>query len=251
MVRSPQRMNNKLYPDLIPSYEHERLAALQPYQVLATPGQGVFNDFVGVVAKLFDVPIALVSLVREADVVFIGNQGLPEADIVAREDSMCSVAILQDGLTIFDDIPARPCALVNPYVAQEMHLGFYAGQALRAPNGQPLGSLCVIDRKPRQLSPAEGKLLSQLGLVAQDLLALQAATAGQGPLAVELRTRFDGLVLQSLTRLQTLAQLHELALPLHAGDAAHYAASRLDEASYLAQALHRELQAALAGLLRH
>ena len=68
-------MSMAQYPDLIPSYEHERLAALQPYRVLGTPGQEVFNDFVGVVAKLFEVPIALVSLVREDDVVFIGNEG--------------------------------------------------------------------------------------------------------------------------------------------------------------------------------
>ena len=238
-------MKNELYPDLIPSYEHERLEALQSYQVLGTPGQGVFNDFVSVVAKLFDVPIALVSLVREDDVVFIGNQGLPEAQVVAREDSMCSVAILHDGPIVFDDIPARPCALVNPYVAQELRLGFYAGQALRASNGQPLGSLCIIDRKPRHLGSAEGKLLTQLGLVAQDLLALQAVTHGENALDPALRARLDDLVHHSLTRLQTLAELRELDPNPDAADADRYAASRLDEASYLAQSLHRELQSVI------
>ncbi len=233
-------MDQTQYPDLIPSYEHERLTALQPYQVLGTPGQGVFNDFVSVVAKLFDVPIALISLVREDDVVFIGNEGLPESKIVNREDSMCSVAILSAGPTVFDDIPARPCALVNPYVAQELQLGFYAGQALRAPNGQALGSLCVIDRKPRRLSPAEGKLLTQLGLVAQDLLTLQASRADT-TLGSALRGRLDELVQQSLTRLQTLAELRALDLAPDADDAIRYTASRLDEASYLAQSLHREL----------
>ena len=234
-------MNNGLYADLIPSFEHERLAALQPYQVLGTPGQGVFNDFVSVVAKLFDVPIALVSLVRADDVVFVGNAGLPASGIVPREDSMCSVAILSEGPTVFDDIPARPCALVNPYVAQEMRLGFYAGQALRAPNGQPLGSLCVIDRQPRQLSPAEGKLLTQLGLVAQDLLTLQAITHAENAIDPALRARLDDLVQQSLTRLQTLAELRAHDPNPDAADAVRYAASRLDEASYLAQSLHREL----------
>ncbi|MDQ2769552.1 MAG: GAF domain-containing protein [Bacteroidota bacterium] len=233
-------MNNELYADLIPSFEHERLAALQPYQVLGTPGQAAFNDFVSVVAKLFDVPIALISLVREDDVVFVGNEGLPEAKTVNREDSMCSVAILNDGPTVFDDIPARPCALVNPFVAQQLHLGFYAGQALRTPDGQPLGSLCVIDRKPRQLSPAEGQLLTQLGLVAQDLLTLQA-TRADNTLDPALRTRLDELVQQSLTRLQTLAELRALDLAPEAGDAERYQAARLDEASYLAQSLHREL----------
>jgi hypothetical protein len=229
------------YPDLIPSYEHERLAALQPYRVLGTPGQGPFNDFVSMVAKLLDVPIALVSLVRESDVVFIGNEGLPGADVVAREDSMCSVAILNDGLTVFEDVAAEPCALVNPFVAQHLNLGFYAGQALRAPNGMALGSLCIIDRRPRYLSPTEGRLLTQLALVAQDLLALQAANAAT--LEPALQARLEALVQQSLTRLQTLTELRQWDTAADPADTERYAASRLDEASYLAQALHRELQA--------
>ena len=236
---------NTMYPDLIPSYEHERLVALKPYQVLGTPGQGPFNEFVSVVAKLFDVPIALISLVREDDVVFVGNVGLPEASVVNREDSMCSVAILQDGLTVFEDIATQPCGLVNPFVAQQMQLGFYAGQALRAPNGQAVGSLCVIDRRPRHLAPAEGELLTQLALVAQDLLALQAARAAGTAVAPALQTRLDGLLQQSLTRLHTLAELREFDIAPDATDAERYTSSRLDEATYLAQTLHRELQAAL------
>lgn len=241
-------MNTSPYPDLIPSYEHERLAALQPYQVLGTPGQGLFNDFVSVVAKLLDVPIALVSLVREKDVVFVGNEGLPDAAIVNREDSMCSVAILQDGLTVFEDLTTQPCELVNPFVAQQMELGFYAGQSLRAPGGMPIGSLCVMDRKPRHLSPAEGKLLQQLGLVAQELLRLQAAEQSNPALIPKMRDRLDGPLQQSLSRLVTLAGLHTYT----AADPEQnllYVESRLDEAQYLAQTMHRELQKALAELV--
>ena len=238
-------MKNELYPDLIPSYEHERLAALQPYQVLGTPGQNLFNDFVGVVAKLFDVPIALVSLVRADDVVFVGNTGLPEALYVNREDSMCSVAILQDGLTVFEDIVAEPCALVNPFAAQHMQLGFYAGQSLRAPNGMGIGSLCVLDRKPRHLSPAEGRLLQQLALVAQDLLQLQVAEHGNASLIPALRARIDGPLQQSLTRLNTLAELSEWDAAADPDAVQRYNESRLDEAQHLATALHREIQKAL------
>ncbi|WP_460502309.1 GAF domain-containing protein, partial [Hymenobacter agri] len=141
-------MQKSLFPSLIPSYEHERLTALQPYQVLSTPGQTLFNDFVSIVAKLLDVPMALVSLVRADDVVFIGNTGLPDAQVVPREDSMCSVAILSDDLTEFPDVAAEPCALVNPYVAQQLRLGFYAAHAMRTAAGQPIGSLCVLGQQP-------------------------------------------------------------------------------------------------------
>ena len=233
------------YPDLIPAYEHERLEALRPYQVLGTPGQGLFNDFVGVVAKLLDVPIALVSLVRADDVVFVGNAGFPEAGVVNREDSMCSVAILQDGLTVFEDIVAEPCALVDPFAAQHMRLGFYAGQSLRAPNGMGIGSLCVLDRKPRHLSPAEGRLLQQLALVAQDLLQLQVAEHGNASLIPALRARIDGPLQQSLTRLNTLAELSEWDAAADPDAVQRYNESRLDEAQHLATALHREIQKAL------
>ena len=238
-------MDTAQYPGLIPSYEHERLTALQPYQVLGTPGQEVFNDFVGIVAKLFDMPIALVSLVRADDVVFIGNEGLPEAQVVGREDSMCSVAILSDEITEFRDVAAQPCNLVNPYVAQEMNLGFYAGQALRSPEGQSLGSLCIMDRRPRQLSPAEGNLLKDLAQVAQELLRLQAAQATGFTMPEARRTRLDATVQQSLTRLGTLAALSEWEAASDVAEAQRYHESRLDEARYLAQVMHRELLAVL------
>ena len=241
-------MDTAKYPGLIPSYEHERLAALQPYQVLGTPGQALFNDFVSVVAKLFDVPIALISLVRADDVVFVGNTGLPEALIVDREDSMCSVAILSDEMTEFPDVAAAPCALVSPYVAQEMNLGFYAGQAMRTPTGQAIGSLCVLDHRPRHLNPAEGQLLQELALVAQELLRLQAAQAADATLLPAVRARLDGPVQQSLTRLATLAELRQWELSTDTDEARRYNESRLDEARYLAQAMHRELQAALVGV---
>ena len=233
------------YPGLIPSHEHERLDALQPYQVLGTPGQELFNDFVGVVAKLLDVPIALISLVRADDVVFIGNTGLPEATVVNREDSMCSVAILSEELTVFEDIAAQPCELVNPLVAQYMQLGFYAGQAMLTPEGQAIGSLCVLDRRPRQLSPSEGKLLSELARVAQVLLQLQAAQAADATLVSTLRARLDAPLRQSFTRLTTLAELRQWETSPDTDEARRYAESRLDEARYLTQTLHRELQAVL------
>ena len=219
-------MDTTQYPGLLPSYEHERLAALQPYQVLGTPGQEVFNDFVSIVAKLFDMPIALVSLVRADDVVFIGNTGLSEAQTVDREDSMCSVAILNDGLTEFRDVAATPCALVNPFVAQQMSLGFYAGQALRSPNGLAVGSLCIMDRRPRQLTPSEGALLKDLAQVAQELLRLQAALATDFTVLEDLRPRLDATVQQSLTRLTTLAELNQWEAAPDAAETRRYARNR-------------------------
>ena len=234
-------MNPSLYPGLIPSFEHERLEALQPYQVLCTPGQGVFNDFVGVVAKLFDVPIALVSLVRESDVVFVGNAGLLEVPVAEREDSLCSVAILQDGLTVFEDLATQPCELVNPFAAQAMQLGFYAGQALRTPDGLPIGSLCILDRKAHHLSEAEGQLLTELAVVAQGLLQVQAARAADMSLLPVLRSRLDGPLRRSFARLVEMAELRREA---GAGVQAP-ADSHLDESLRLARTMQQILQSVM------
>ncbi|MBC8083553.1 MAG: hypothetical protein H7Z21_10110, partial [Hymenobacter sp.] len=152
-----------------------------------------------------------------------------------------------DGLAVFEDVATEPCALINPFAAQQMQLGFYAGQALRTPGGQAIGSLCVLDRKPRHLSPAESQLLEQLALVAQDLLLLQTTQVADSGLRT-LRTRLDGPLLQSLTRLTTLAELNEWDAAPDAAEAQRYTDARLDEARHLTQAMHRELQAALAEL---
>lgn len=242
-------MQPTLYPDLIPSFEHERLEALQPYQVLGTPGQELFNDFVSVVAKLLDAPIALVSLVRATDMLFVGNIGLPDATGINREDSMCSVAILNDGLTVFENLATEPCALVNPFAAQQMQLAFYVGVPLRAPGGMAIGTLCVLDRRPRRLSAAERALLEQLAQVAQDLLQLQVAQAPVQLLSPALRVRFDRPLQRSLGRLTRLAELRECN-PDDPTDSAPacYVGSRLEEANGLAQSLHQELQMALADL---
>jgi len=126
-----------------------------------------------------------------------------------------------------------------------MKLGFYAGQALRTPKGQAVGSLCIMDRRARQLSPSEGLLLKDLARVAQELLRLQAALAAGFTVPEALPTRLDATVQQSLTRLATLAELNQWETA-DTDEARQYAESRLDEARYLAQTLHRELQAVLA-----
>ncbi|HEX8330313.1 MAG TPA: hypothetical protein VF629_22470 [Hymenobacter sp.] len=103
----------------------------------------------------------------------------------------------------------------------------------------------MLDRRPRQLSAAEGQLLTDLASVAQDLLHLQAAQAADATLVPKLRARLDGPLQQSFTRLSTLAELNQWAGPADTEEASRYTESRLDEARYLAQTLHWELQAAL------
>ena len=226
-------MNIPYHPHLLPVHEHERLEALRPYQVLGTPEQPLFNDFVSIVGKLLDVPVVVLTLVRAAD----------ETE---DEDCLCSVAVRQNSLTVFESVSTAPTVLINPFVGRQLALQFYATQCLRSPNGVPVGSLTLMDSTPRQLSPAEAELLARLALVAQDLLLLQPSEATHAALVPALRARLDGPLHRSLSRIETLTQLGEWEGRLDAAEALPYAAARLHEAGYLASVLHHELLGVLA-----
>jgi hypothetical protein len=235
------------YPHLLPVFEHERLEGLRPYRVLGTPGQPLFNDFVSIVGKLFDVPIAVLTLVREADVLLVGSHGLAGAARAAdAEDLLCSVAVRQNSLTVFESLAAEATLLINPFVARQLELHFYAAQCLRSPEGVPVGTLALMDSAPRELAPAEAALLVRLALVAQDLLLLQPSEATNAALAPALRARLDGPLHRSLTRIETLTQLGEWEGRLDAAEALPYTIARLHEADHLAFVLHHELLGALA-----
>ncbi|UOQ71749.1 GAF domain-containing protein [Hymenobacter cellulosilyticus] len=133
----------------------------------------MFDDLAALTAKLFRTPIALVSLVEEDSVWFKANFGLPDAGRVGRTESLCSVAILHNQVTVFENLSTHPCTLVDPSVQQALHMEFYAGHPLQTPEGYNIGSLCVIDRQPRVFSPDEQELLQQLATTVMLLLELR------------------------------------------------------------------------------
>jgi hypothetical protein len=237
------------HPSLIPTYEPHRLGALRLYQVLSMPGQQLFNDLVGIVAKLFGVPVALVSLVGAEEVVFAGNVGLPGLERVARPDSLCSVAILQDGVTVYENLLVRPCHLTNPGAAA-LNLQFYAGQSLHSADGFPIGTLCVMDHAPRVFSAEESLLLASLGDVATVLLDLRVALETDPDLAEALRQRVDARIDQSLTRIDTLASLQQWESAPDTEAAQGYRRSSHEEAAHVVRMLHAELRQTLASLRR-
>ncbi|GAA4010989.1 hypothetical protein GCM10022408_24120 [Hymenobacter fastidiosus] len=162
-------------PSLIPTHEEDRLRALSRYQIVGTAPESLFDELTALTAKLFGAPIALISLVAEGSVWFKANFGLPGAERVAGSESLCSVAILHDQATVFEDLPNRPCTLIEPRVLEELQLKFYAGQPLKTSDGFNIGALCVIDRHARTLSADELELLKQLAATVMLLLELRRA----------------------------------------------------------------------------
>jgi hypothetical protein len=232
---------------LLAPNEDQRLAALQAYQVAGDAP--FFDEFVRLTAKLFQVPIALVSLVEADTVWFRGNSGLEEApERVPRGVSLCSVAMLSDETTMFMDLADQPCTLIDPSAVAGLGLRFYAGFQLTTAAGESVGTLCVIDRQPRFLEPEEAVLLRELADVAVRLLDLQAALASTTVPVPPLWADIYGPITGSISLLDTLAELRKLEEAADTSAALNYHASRREEASRVAKALQQQIQVAIQQL---
>ena len=233
---------------LIPANDPQRLQALAPYLVLGTAPDAVFDEVVRLAAKLFHVPIALVSLVQEDSVWFKANFGMAGATLVSRSQSLCSVAIHQEATTVYEDLLHAPCQLTEPGVAEALHMRFYAGQPLRTAAGYAIGTLCLIDREPRLLSATERARLHTLAEVVMKMLDLRLALHGQPAEASTTWLQLYYQLDQSLTRLDTLAELARWEDSPTTPAAQQYQRSLDEEADLITGLLDRELTATLASL---
>lgn len=177
-----------------PYNETQRLAALHALQVLDTPEDQAFERMTQLACDLFDVPIALVSLMDKERQWFKSHQGI-EACETNREFSFCAHAIANGVPLVIEDTLQDERFLDNPLVSDFPHIRFYAGYPLRPLNGMAVGTLCLIDRQPRHFSERDLKLLGSLAGQVEKLLR-------QHKLQVELtRTahRFEALFTKSAT----------------------------------------------------
>ncbi|MBC6698618.1 hypothetical protein [Hymenobacter sp. BT190] len=155
---------------LIPENEAARLRTLHHYQIVNTTAEPIFDDYVAWSAQLFNTPISLISLVDDDYVHFKALTGAEGVPGLVRGDSMCSAAILLDTPVVTGDYSAQSCSLISTDVAQALGLNFYAGSALRMPDGSRIGMLAVIGREARGLSPVETGVLTELaGLVSRTI----------------------------------------------------------------------------------
>ncbi|MCB2409578.1 GAF domain-containing protein [Hymenobacter lucidus] len=233
---------------LIPANDPQRLQALAPYLTLGSEPDAVFDDIVRLTAKLFQVPIALVSLVEEGSVWFKANYGLPGAVRVNREQSICSVAVLHEDTTIYEDLRRKPCHLTDPKVAEALELRFYAGHPLRTAEGLQIGALCVIDRQPRTLSAVEqGRLRALAGLVMK-MLDLRQLLHQHPEQAQAVWTLLYSELDDLLTRIGTLTQLARWEESPNTSDGQAYQRSIDEEAEVVIWLLEQHTADALAAL---
>jgi signal transduction histidine kinase len=155
-----------------PEDESERLAALHALEILDTAAEERFDRITRVAQRVFDAPIALISLVDAARQWFKSRQGVTVAE-TPRDVSFCGHAILDDRPLVVSYAQQDPRFADNPLVTGELKVRFYAGYPLSSTQGHKLGTLCIMDRRPRQFSDEDLQLLRDLASWAEDELNAQ------------------------------------------------------------------------------
>jgi len=162
-------------PD-IPKDEKQRLKNLRSLNILDTEPEERFDRLTRMAKRMFDVPIALVSLVDENRQWFKSCIGFNLSQ-TSRDTSFCGHAILGDEIFIISDATKDERFADNPLVLNEPHIRFYAGCPLRFMDGSKLGTLCIIDKQPRNLNVDDMEALRDLAsTIERELAAVQLAT---------------------------------------------------------------------------
>lgn len=154
-----------------PANEDTRLDTLMALKILDTPPEERFDRLTRIAKRTFNIPTALVSLVDENRQWFKSSIGLGICE-TPREISFCGHAILGDDVFIIPNTKKDKRFADNPLVIGEPWIRFYAGCPLKAMNGENLGTFCIIDYKPRNLSNKDIEVLKDLSSVAERELSV-------------------------------------------------------------------------------
>ncbi|VVD76351.1 putative diguanylate cyclase AdrA [Pandoraea aquatica] len=204
--------------------EAERLAALRRYEILDTPPEPAFDRIVRLASHVLGAPISLVSLIDESRQWFKARRGI-DASQTPRSMAFCAHAILSDDVLVVPDARADRRFADNPLVTGDPNIRFYAGAPLRTPEGHRLGTLCVIDRRPRDLDDEKRGLLADLSALVVDELELRRVNRVLGDMA--MRDGLTGLLnrrafLMQADRLFAVARAQQRRLAVLMLDIDHF-----------------------------
>lgn len=154
--------------------EAKRLAAVHRYDILDSPPDGAFDRVCALAARVLDVPIATVSIVDEDRIWFKARSGLTAAQL-PRESGLCSSAILQDEPYVVSDALTDSRTVRHSLITGEPGVRFYAAAPIVTVDGYRLGTVNVIDIKPREMTAQETRTLSDLAAIVMDELEVRLA----------------------------------------------------------------------------
>ena len=151
--------------------EQARIKALYSYNLLDTPPDGSFDKMTKLAAKLFNIPIAIISLVDIDRIWFKSKYGL-DVNQIGRDPGLCASAILSNDIYIVEDARNDPRTLTNPLVAGDFGLQFYAAAPLRNSDGHNLGTFCILDQQKRYFNSDQQEALMLFADVVMEQIEL-------------------------------------------------------------------------------
>jgi diguanylate cyclase (GGDEF)-like protein len=184
----------------LPGNEQARLEALHGLGVFYTPAEERFDRITRLACRLLDAPIAMVTLVDATCQWFKSKRGTFGSED-SRTISFCAHAILQEGTMVVPNALLDPRFADNPLVLGEPFIRFYAGHPLKALDGSQVGTLCVLDRKPREIGPADLEALRDLAALVDNEIRMEALSQAQLDLIRERDAIHRKAMLDSLTHL--------------------------------------------------
>lgn len=190
--------------------EEERVAALHALHLLDTPFEERFDRIARIAQRVFDVPTVMINLV-DRDRQWAKSTLGTELHELPREHSFCTFTIHQSKPLVVTDARADTRFMYNPLVTtDEDPIRFYAGQPLHAPDGHPVGALCIIDAMPREVDAEELQLLSDLAQMVENELHLFRLSEIQKQLIMELDAAERRALIDPLTHLWNRAAIFDI-----------------------------------------
>ncbi len=212
--------------------QEERLDALRLYEILDTPRETEFDDIVDLVAEICEAPVAVVNFIDADRQWFKAEVGLGVCS-TPLETSLCSHVILENDFVEIPDTLKDSRMCDNPLCIGDGGFRFYAGALLKTPDGLPLGTLCVLDRKPRTLTPLQRRTIQLMADRVMSELNLRLALRRQSL----LRREIDHRVKNSLASVGAIIGLQSARSSPETRQALDGVLSRLTAL----EALHEEL----------
>lgn len=191
----------------LPVTEAERLAYLYQHEVLPFLRDEVFDEFVGLTARIFSLPISLFNLVDEHHVTTAAHYGLPGATPQPRAEMLCSTVVAQNRVVVYHDLTLAtrtPTDAVAIQATLAKHIRFYAAAPVRLPNQHSIGALCLLDQQPREFTAQEQHVLQSLADLVSQALAVRHQCRSTSELG---EIRWQGLHLQLHDEIQALGAL--------------------------------------------
>jgi len=214
-------------------FEPARLAALRAYDILDTPRESDFDEIVMLASRICDAPISVVNLIDATRQWFKAETGLGVRE-TPLDTSLCAHVILEDEFVEIPDTLADARMADNPLCLADPGLRFYAGALLKSKSGFPIGTLCVLDTRPRRLNPLQRETLRILAHQVMTQLDLRAVIANEAV----LRSEIDHRVKNSLQVVGAFVSLERSASD---DDQTRASLERVERQIKIVAALHEHL----------